>query len=125
MAETFPALTRAEQAASARGVDWDDCPAVGAVLARQEAVWRVQQDALYVAAARPAASLDGIALKLAFWRRANGEMRHGQFTEYWDRLTFSAYDDMIAFTGRQGLALDGDAALRDVLRKTAKRDGGR
>ena len=34
MAETFPALTRAEQAASARGVDWDDCPAVGAVLAR-------------------------------------------------------------------------------------------
>lgn len=117
MSATFPALAAAETSASARGVDWDDCLAVRMVLARQEAFWRAQQDALYDGAARPAVTLDGVALKLAFWRRANPDVRHGQFTDGWDRLTFSAYDDLIAMTGRADLAHEGDEKMRGEVRE--------
>lgn len=112
MGTTFPALELAERGASARGVNWDNCPAVRAVLARQEAFWGAQQRALYEVAATPAACLDGIAVKLALWRRANPDVRHGQFTDGWDRLAFSAYDDMIAMTDRQDLTHPEDETLR-------------
>lgn len=123
MSATIPALEVAEQGARDHGIDWDDFPAVRAVITRQDAIWRAQQEALYAAALRPAASLEGIALKLAFWRRAYLEICHGQFAQHWDWMAFSAYCDVIAFADRRDLAHEDDKMLRDVLRKTARREG--
>ncbi|MEM9618072.1 MAG: hypothetical protein AAF936_08945 [Pseudomonadota bacterium] len=112
MQASLNALERAEKAATARGVSWDDCPAVRAVLARQAAFWDAQRSAVTAIAATRAARLDGVALKLALWRRANPEASSGQFTDNADMLAFSAHDDMIALTGRTDLAHEGDETLR-------------
>ncbi len=120
MQASLDALEHAEKAATARGVSWDDCPAVRAVLARQAAFWDAQRSAVTAIAATRAARLDGVALKLALWRRANPEVCHGQFTDNADMLAFSAHDDMIALTGRNDLAHEGDATLRAEIRSLAE-----
>ncbi len=109
---SLDALERAEKAATARGVSWDDCPAVRGVLARQAAFWDAQRSALTAIAATRAARLDGVALKLALWRRASPDVSSGQFTDNADMLAFSAHDDMIALTGRDDLAHEEDETLR-------------
>ncbi|MEO1240820.1 MAG: hypothetical protein AAFX54_02840 [Pseudomonadota bacterium] len=111
MQASLDALEHAEQSATARGVCWDDCPAVRAVLARQAAFWDAQRSAVTAIAATRAVRLDGVALKLALWRRANPEVCHGQFTDNADMLAFSAHDDMIALTGRDDLAHEEDETL--------------
>ncbi|MEM9618058.1 MAG: hypothetical protein AAF936_08875 [Pseudomonadota bacterium] len=117
---SIDALEHAEKAATARGVSWDDCPAVRAVLARQAAFWDAQRSALTAIAATRAAHLDGVALKLALWRRANPEVSSGQFTDNADMLAFSAHDDMIVLTGRTDLAHEGDETLRMEIRQAAE-----
>lgn len=112
---TLTAQNAAEEAAFARGVDWDDCPTIADAYERVGQLFRERDRTICAAAALPAASLDGIAVKLALWRRAALDVGRGLACETWDRLAFSAYRDLIAYAGRSDLAHSDDALLAAAL----------
>ena len=111
------ALEAAERRATARGVRWSAYPAVRAAREREAAAYDDERRTVFAAAATPATGLDGLAVKLALWRRANTDVLHGQCTDNCDRLVFSAYDDVIAMAGRDDLAHEGDKALLLAVRR--------
>ena len=117
MARLHALLKDAEADAKRRGVDWRACRVVREINEKLSEVYDHYDGTLETVMLAPATSLNGIAVKLAMWRRNEAREDHIMFAFPSMGLPFSAYRDLVAMTGRRDLAHPKDEAVMRAMRR--------